>query len=111
MNNKELYELVEKYCPCLEYNDFYNWFIIKNQTTGVINCCNKDILIMFESLCYSDNSFHTLDNKNEECCTWSGATQINRKDKKTIIEILKKLYMSYKKINMKLKMDRIEKDF
>ena len=111
MTNIELNELVDKYCPCLEYNDLYSWFVIKNQMTGVINCSNKDILIMFESLCYRDNGFRTLDNNNEECCTWYGATPINRTDTTTIIEILKKLYMSYKKINMKLKIDRIEKDF
>jgi hypothetical protein len=111
MTNKELNELVDKYCPYLEYNDLYSWFVIKNQKTGVINCRNKNILFMFENLGYSDNCFQTLDDKNEECCTWCGATQLDRKDKKTIIEILKKLYISYKKINMKLKMDRIEKDF
>ena len=111
MNNKELNELVEKYCPCLEYNVSYSWFVIKNQTTGVINCMEKHSILMFKNLNYSYNSFHTLDGNNAECCTWDGATKIDRKDTKTIIEILKNLYISYKKINMKLKMDRIEKDF
>lgn len=111
MNNEELKKLVEKYCPCLEYNDMYSWFVLKNTIIGVINVKSISIIEMFERFCYIDNSFQTLDKENEPCMTWDRATKINRTDTKTIIEVLKKLYLSYKKIIMKLKMDRIEQDF
>ena len=111
MNNEELKKLVEKYCPCLEYNDMYSWFVLKNKTIGVINVQSKNRIEMFERFCYINNSFHTSDKENKPCMTWYRATKIDRTDTKTIIEVLKKLYLSYKKINMKLKMDRIEQDF